>query len=84
MMTGNVGVIVIDGDLYVTGDAAANHVAIAQTQQNGVPVNGSYYISGLDGTTINGKSGYTATGVTRDFHIDMKGGGDNLLPQIAR
>jgi hypothetical protein len=79
ILGGKVGVIVIDGDLYVTGDAAANHVAIAQTQQNGKPVNGSYYIKGLDGTLINGQADYTATGVTRDFRIDMRGGGDSLL-----
>src|SRR4051794_22360384 len=79
ILGGKVGVIVIAGDLYVTGDAAANNVAIAQVMQNGVPVNGNYVINGLNGTTINGGTGYRATGVTRDFIIDMGGGGDSLL-----
>ncbi len=79
MMTNNVGVIVIDGDLHITGDAAANGVAIVQTQQNGATVSGSYYISGFNGTTINGRTDYTATGVTRDFLINMGGGDDSLL-----
>jgi hypothetical protein len=79
ILGGNVAVIVIAGDLYVTGDAAANNVAIAQVMQNGVPVNGNYVINGLNGTTINGGTGYRATGVTRDFIIDMGGGGDSLL-----
>jgi len=81
---GNVGVIVIGGDLHVTGDSAANSVAIVQTQNNGSPVSGSFYIAGLNGTTINGSAANTVakntfTGVTRDFIIDMKGGGDKLL-----
>jgi hypothetical protein len=79
ILGGKVGVIVIDGDLHLNGDAAANNVAIAQVMQNGVPVNGNYVIAGLNGTTINGSTGYTATGVTRDFIINMGGGGDSLL-----
>jgi hypothetical protein len=78
MMTGNVGVTVVNGDLHMTGDAAANDVAIVQTQQNGAVVSGSYYISGLNGTTINGRTGVSVSGITRDFLINMGGGGGSL------
>jgi hypothetical protein len=78
LMAGNVAVAVINGDLVVKGDAKANDVAIFQTMQQGKVVRGSYYISGLNGTTINGTSGSYFTGVNHDFKINMGQGDDHL------
>ncbi len=83
MMAGDVAVSVLNGDLRITGDGNANDVAVVQTIQNGVPVTGSYFVTGRNGTTINGHSSSTTalntfTGVSRDFNINMGGGDDRV------
>ena len=79
LMAGDVAVSVVNGDLRITGDAAANDVAVVQTMQNGVLVTGSYFVTGRNGTTINGQAaGRTFTGVTRDFNINMGGNDDRV------
>jgi hypothetical protein len=79
MMAGDVAVSVSNGDLRITGDAAANDVVVVQTTLDNVPVTGSYYVGGRPGTRINGQSGgATFTGVTRDININMGGGGDQV------
>jgi hypothetical protein len=72
LMAGDVAVSVVNGDLRIIGDAGANDVAVVQTMQNGALVTGSYFVTGRNGTTINGQSsGRTFTGVARDFNINM-------------
>ena len=80
LMAGNVAVSVLNGDLKITGDVKDNDVAIVQTMQQGQVVPGSYYISGLNGTTINGASGGAYfTGVNHDFLINLTQGGNDHL-----
>jgi hypothetical protein len=79
LMAGDVAVSVLNGDLRITGDAGANDVAVVQTMQNGALVSGSFFVTGRNGTTINGQtSGRTFTGVTRDFNINMGGNDDHV------
>ncbi len=78
MMTGNVAVSVVKGDLKITGDKGGNEVAIFQTITQGQVVPGSFFINGVNGTTINGGAGHVFTGVKRDFLIDLAGGNDTL------
>ncbi len=79
MMAGDVAVSVVNGDLRITGDAGANDVAVVQTMQNGALVTGSYFVTGRNGTTINGQSsGRTFTGVARDFNINLGGNDDHV------
>src|SRR5262249_45868122 len=78
LMAGNVSAAVINGDLVVKGDVKSNDVAIFQVMQQGQVIPGRYFITGLNGTTINnGNSGFNATGVNRDFLIKMNLGGDD-------
>jgi hypothetical protein len=79
LMAGNVAVSVVGGDLRITGDDSANDIAVFQTMQQGHVIPGSYYVSGLNGTTINGnQGGFYFTGVNRDFNINMGQGDDHL------
>jgi len=80
LMAGDVSVSVLNGDLRITGDTEANDVAIFQVIQQGQVVPGRYFVSGLNGTTINhGTNGFNAHGVNRDFLINMSQGGDDHL-----
>lgn len=78
MMAGDVAVSILNGDLRVTGDSQDNEVAIVQTIQQGQPVAGSFFVGGVNGTTVNGGGGQTFTGVTRDFSINLVGGADRI------
>jgi len=80
MMTGNVTVLVNDaGDLQVTGDTLGNDVAIVQSVTQGQAVPGRFFVTGLNGTTINGAAGGSFfTGVTRDMAINLGAGSDHL------
>jgi hypothetical protein len=78
MMAGDVTVNVVNGDLVVTGDSGANEVAIFQTITDGQLIPGSFFVNGVNGTTINGGAGATFAGATRDFKIDLAGGSDRL------
>jgi hypothetical protein len=78
LMAGNVSAAVINGDLVVKGDANSNDIAIFQVMQQGQIIPGRYVISGLNGTTINhGTGGFSATGVNRDFLVEMNLGGND-------
>src|SRR5262252_3490029 len=80
LMAGDVSVQVLNGDLVVKGNKLDNDVAIFQVMQQGQVVPGRYFIGGLNGTTINGGiNGFNATGVNRDFLIDMTQGGNDHL-----
>jgi hypothetical protein len=71
LMAGDVRALVIEGSLQITGDAGANDVAVVQNMQNGSLVQGSYTVTGRNGTTINGQSSRTFTNVLRDININM-------------
>lgn len=74
MMAGDVSVQVTGGDLRITGDELGNGIEINQVG------NGQYRVVGLylDGsqTTVNGQASFLAQGVSDDFTIRMRGGGD--------
>jgi hypothetical protein len=73
VMSGNVQVQVIAGDLVVTGDNAANEIEIVSTG-----VIDGFKVVGV-GTTINGRSGpfiFDNFDFSDDIQIDMKGGRD--------
>ena len=81
-MAGVVTVTVTDaGDLVVTGDGQANQVTIFQEVTQGVPITGSYFIAGQNGTTITGTDpthpGYIGN-VTDDILINLNGNNDRL------
>src|SRR4051812_27988873 len=79
MMTGNVLVSVSGGDLVVTGDGGANEVRIIQSLQNGAPIAGRFFITGQNGTRINGQvAGQFFHNVTDDVRINLNGGNDRL------
>src|SRR5262245_52079562 len=83
LLAGNVMVSVSSGDLFLTGDAAANGVQISQARDSqGNPIPGSYLISGQAAgnaaTTINGHQGAIVSGITHDVQINL-GAGDDLL-----
>ena len=77
LMAGNVSAAVINGDLVVKGDVNSNDIAIFQVMQQGQVIPGRYVISGLNGTTINHGTGFNATGVNRDFLVEMNLGGND-------
>ena len=67
------------GDLVVTGDDNENSLQIIQAVQNNAPIVGRYFITPLNGNTLNGQTtGQFVTGVTHDIIIDLKGSNDRL------
>jgi hypothetical protein len=79
LMAGDVGAVLTNGTLTLTGDADANDVAVYQQINNGVPVPGTFIVSGLNGTTINhnGSSSGYLTGVN-NISASLGGSGDHL------
>jgi hypothetical protein len=84
LMAGDVTVAVVNGNLLIHGDDAANHIAITSGETAG-----SYLIRGLEGTTIKPaaagpkaapipESGLMVTGVRREVAIRM-GAGDDVV-----
>jgi len=71
-------VSVTDGDLVVTGDGQADQVTIIQSIQNGSPIDGRYFITGQNGTIINGTDNGYVEGVTDDIRVNLNGGNDVL------
>jgi hypothetical protein len=69
---------VTDGDLVVNGDNQADQVTIIQSLQNGTPIPGRYFITGQNGTTINGQAGLFFENVTDDILINLNGNNDRL------
>ena len=79
MMTGNVLVSVSAGNLVVSGDSGGNELRIIQSLQNGAPIAGRFFITGQNGTTINGQSvGQFFQNVSGDLRINLNGGNDRL------
>lgn len=79
MMTGNVLVSVSGGNLVVSGDSGGNELRIIQSLQNGAPIAGRFFITGQNGTTINGQTvGQFFQNVTGDLQINLDGGNDRL------
>jgi hypothetical protein len=78
LMAGDVGAVLTNGTLTLTGDADANDVAVYQQINNGVPNPGVFTVAGLNGTTINhgSTSGYL-TGVN-NISASLGGSGDHL------
>lgn len=82
MMAGDVLVNVVDGNLIVEGDAAANQVAITAG-----PEPGSYLVRGLDGTNIRRPAAEVSPplsetvvkGVTGSARIALGAGDDRLV-----
>lgn len=73
-LAGDVTAIVIDGDLFLTGDASANELNVGRLSS------GDMEITGLAGTTINGSSSFpiVISGMTGDIHADLFAGDDDL------
>ena len=79
LLAGNVTVQVSGGDLVVNGDSQDNRIQIVQVMQNGQPVAGKFYVTGQNGTKINGQTaGREFSNVTDDMTIKLKGGHDRV------
>lgn len=72
MLAGDVAVSVVDGDLFLVGDAADNNVNFS-----GTATPGEYVLSDA-GTTFNGMPSLTVTGVTGDVTVDLGAGADEF------
>ena len=73
LMAGNVTVNVEWNEVIVRGDSKANQIEVFQLD------NGAYRISGLNGTTVNGKSFVDRTSSDRDLRIFMGAGDDKVI-----
>ena len=79
MLAGNVSVVVRGTNIFVTGDAASNNIAI-QAQANAILFQGLLDDAGIP-TAVNGQSGFVLTGGNEAFgnlRIVMKGGNDRV------
>lgn len=72
LMAGNVTVTLEANEVIVRGDGQSNQVEVFQLD------NGAYRISGLNGTTVNGRGFADRNSSDRDLRIFM-GGGDDLV-----
>ncbi len=68
---GNVHVQVIDGELWITGDAAGNHVQIERVVLN------RFRVRGLEGTRVNGSDGDVFV-VSSGIRVELNDGDDTL------
>ena len=73
LLTGNVALKVIGGNLFMTGDDANNSVTLA-----GTATPGKYIVTGLASTKIDGKASETLTGITASVIVNLNGGNDTL------
>ncbi len=73
LLTGNVTAKVSAFNLNLTGDAQNNAITITQMGVN------TYCISGQDGTTINGQSKISVTGVKNNVNVTFLNGSDSLV-----
>jgi hypothetical protein len=62
-----------NGTLSITGDAAADDIAVV-----GTPNPGEFTIMGRNGTTVDGMASLTIPGVTADLFLDLRDG-DNVV-----
>src|SRR6478609_3223099 len=72
MLSGNVAVSVVSGNLVVRGDASANSIILNNAGRNRVRV------SGADGTTIGGAAGPLTMSGVHGLSLKMGDGNDNL------
>lgn len=72
LMAGDVTVNVIGGNLFIVGDDASNHIVVSDGAAAG-----DVDITGV-GTDVNGGASHTASGVTGNIFIVMRGGGDQV------
>jgi hypothetical protein len=84
VLSGDVTVAVVGGDLVITGDASDNYLFIYQNVGGDWIVHGGRQLSGGSAVTgtetdVNGQSTpQTFAGVTGDLLIDMAGGNDEI------
>ncbi len=76
LFAGNVTAVVSDGSFVITGDGAANAIEIRGSLADAQTL----FVTGLDGTTVNGPSDqYFASQFPRHVIIRMNGGDDSVL-----
>lgn len=78
VLDGNVSVAAVGGDLVVNGDDDGNELIIRATAEAG-----TYFVEGVNGTTINGELNVLVSGITDDFRINLRDG-NNVLMLTAR
>ena len=78
LMAGNVSVAFHNGDLYITGDGAANDVQVRQSSPGVYKITGQTHYNAA--TKINGNANgtSTATGVYGNVFVSLGGGDDHL------
>src|SRR4051812_30111689 len=72
MLSGNVVVSVVSGNLVVRGDASANSIVLNNAGTNKVR------ITGADATTINGAAGPVVMSRVRGLNLTLGNGNDKL------
>src|SRR3954469_13788798 len=72
MLSGNVAVSVVSGNLVVRGDASANSIVLNNAGKNKVRV------AGADGTTINGAAGPLIMSAVHGLSLKLGDGKDTL------
>jgi hypothetical protein len=72
VMAGNVTAGIVNNALDLTGDSAANEVRVEKLSS------GAFFVTGLNGTKINGKTSYTAVASEDDLRVNLGGGNDRL------
>ena len=72
MLSGNVAVSVVSGNLIVRGDASANSIVLNNAGRNKVRV------AGADGTTINGAAGPVVMSRVHGLSLKLADGNDTL------
>lgn len=73
LMAGNVNVTLEANEVIVRGDSRSNQIEVFQL------ANGAYRISGLNGTTVNGRAFFDRASPDRDLRIFMGGGDDTVF-----
>jgi hypothetical protein len=74
MLSGNVAVSVVSGNLVVRGDASANSIVL---NHSGLTKN-KVRVSGADGTTINGAAGPIIFSAVHGLNLKLGDGNDSL------
>src|SRR6478735_5868023 len=74
LMNGDVSAVLKGGTLSMTGDDGDNHVVLTQ------PATGTFRLTGLDGTTVNGQAFAEFMGASGDVRVNTRtGGGDDTV-----
>jgi hypothetical protein len=75
MMAGVVNVSIVDGDVLITGDNAANSIEITNPTSNV----DFYRVTGKSNTRITGRTSFNLGDFDDDIRIDMKNGADTVV-----